>query len=132
MYYVGSTNNLGRRLFEHQNKLSNFTHKFSGIRRVYKEELDSREAAWQRGSKPSVVFVGIIEVAGFCARMSYTKKVVIFTLILLITGCAGMLAIFRFGKNCTCYGVEIGYRCLGVKTLCFGLAPDISYKEGRR
>jgi predicted GIY-YIG superfamily endonuclease len=48
MYYVGSTNNIERRLFEHQNKQSNFTHKFSDIKLVYQEKLNSREEAWQR------------------------------------------------------------------------------------
>jgi len=48
MFYVGSTNDIHRRLFEHQNKLSNFTHKFSDIKLVYHEELGSREEAWQR------------------------------------------------------------------------------------
>ena len=48
MFYVGSTNNLDRRLLEHQNKLSNFLHKFSDIELVYHEEFDSRENAWKR------------------------------------------------------------------------------------
>jgi putative endonuclease len=48
MYYVGSTNNIKRRLFEHQNKLSNFTHKFSEVKLVYKEKLESKEKALAR------------------------------------------------------------------------------------
>ena len=48
MYYVGSTNNVERRLLEHQTKQSNFTHKFSDIQLVYKEKLDSKEKALKR------------------------------------------------------------------------------------
>lgn len=48
IYYVGSTNNVERRLIEHQTKQSNFTHKFSDIRLVYHEILDSKEKALLR------------------------------------------------------------------------------------
>lgn len=48
MYYVGSTNNINRRLLEHQTKQSNFTHKFSDVKLVYKEELFSKEQALTR------------------------------------------------------------------------------------
>lgn len=48
MYYVGSTNNVERRLLEHQSGLSNFTHKFSDIQLVYKEKLESKEKALSR------------------------------------------------------------------------------------
>ena len=48
MYYVGSTNNVKRRLLEHQTKQSNFTHKFSDIKLIYQEKLDSKEKALKR------------------------------------------------------------------------------------
>ncbi len=48
IYYVGSTNNIERRLIEHQTKQSNFTHKFSDIKLVYHEKLDSKEKALLR------------------------------------------------------------------------------------
>lgn len=48
IYYVGSTNNVERRLIEHQTKQSNFTHKFSEIKLVYHEKLDSKEKALSR------------------------------------------------------------------------------------
>ncbi len=48
IYYVGSTNNVERRLTEHQTKQSNFTHKFSDIKLVYHEKLDSKEKALLR------------------------------------------------------------------------------------
>jgi len=48
MYYVGSTSNIQRRLVEHQTKQSNFTHKFSDIKLVYKEELLSWKQAVAR------------------------------------------------------------------------------------
>lgn len=48
MFYVGSTNNVKRRFLEHQTKQSNITHKFSDIKLVYQEKLDSREKALKR------------------------------------------------------------------------------------
>ena len=48
IYYVGSTNNIERRFIEHQTKQSNFTHKFSDIKLVYHEKLDSKEKALLR------------------------------------------------------------------------------------
>ncbi len=48
IYYVGSTNDVQRRLLEHQNGLSNYTHKFSDIKLVYKEELATKEKALAR------------------------------------------------------------------------------------
>ncbi|MFA7301598.1 MAG: GIY-YIG nuclease family protein [Candidatus Shapirobacteria bacterium] len=48
IYYVGSTNNVNRRLIEHQAKQSNFTHKFSDIKLVYSEKLESKEKALAR------------------------------------------------------------------------------------
>jgi predicted GIY-YIG superfamily endonuclease len=48
MYYVGSTNNVERRLLEHQTKQSKFTHKFSDIKLVYQEKLDLKEKALKR------------------------------------------------------------------------------------
>lgn len=48
IYYVGSTNDVDRRLSEHKNKQSNYTHKFSDIKLVYKEKLESKEKALAR------------------------------------------------------------------------------------
>ena len=48
IYYVGSTNNVARRLLEHQTKQSNFTHKFSDIKLVHQEKLESKEKALAR------------------------------------------------------------------------------------
>jgi putative endonuclease len=48
IYYVGSTNDVKRRLLEHQTKLSNFTHKISDIKLVYKEMLANKEKALAR------------------------------------------------------------------------------------
>lgn len=48
IYYVGSTNNVHRRLSEHQNKQSDYTHKFSDIKLLYSEKLESKEKALAR------------------------------------------------------------------------------------
>lgn len=48
IYYVGSTNNVHRRLSEHQNKQSDYTHKFSDIKLLYSEKLESKEKALVR------------------------------------------------------------------------------------
>ncbi|MEK7528111.1 MAG: GIY-YIG nuclease family protein [Patescibacteria group bacterium] len=45
IYYVGSTNNIKRRLLEHQTKQSNYTHKFSDVKLVYQEELAKKESS---------------------------------------------------------------------------------------
>jgi len=45
-FYVGITNNLDVRLFEHRNKESFFTKKFSELALVYSEQFNSKiEAA---------------------------------------------------------------------------------------
>lgn len=48
IYYVGSTNDVERRLIEHQTKQSNFTRKFCDIKLVYREKLNSKEKALLR------------------------------------------------------------------------------------
>lgn len=47
-FYVGMTDNLSRRIFEHKNKYSIFTKKFSEIELVYSEGLKSRQEAINR------------------------------------------------------------------------------------
>lgn len=48
-YYVGSTQDLKRRIRQHQNgEGSNFTNKFSPVRLVYFEEFDHVEFAFMR------------------------------------------------------------------------------------
>ena len=36
-----------------------------------------------------------------------------------------VVSILKFGKLCTCYGIEYDYKCWGVHTPCFGLVGDI-------
>jgi hypothetical protein len=36
--------------------------------------------------------------------------------------------VLRSGKPCTCYGIEIDNKCVGIRTMCFGLAPVIPLK----
>jgi len=47
-YYVGSTDNIERRLTEHKTGQSNFTRKFSDIKLAYQEKLNSKEKALSR------------------------------------------------------------------------------------
>lgn len=47
--YVGMTNNLPRRIYEHKNKLNDgFTKKYNIGKLVYFENVDSKEAAMKR------------------------------------------------------------------------------------
>ena len=65
--YVGMTNNLERRLYEHKNKLVNgFTKKYNIIKLVYFEETSDVNAAlsrekeikkWRREKKDSLVLI---------------------------------------------------------------------------
>jgi|SRR3989338_3723415 len=50
-FYVGMTDDLNRRLVEHKNKYSNYTKKFSDIKLVYSEKLNSRQEAVNRESQ---------------------------------------------------------------------------------
>lgn len=50
--YVGMTNNLARRLYEHKNKLNvGFTAKYNVYRLVYFEEVDNEIIAKKRENK---------------------------------------------------------------------------------
>jgi len=42
---------------------------------------------------------------------------------------ASILVAYRDGKNCRCYGIEINNKCLGIQTICTGLAPPILDEE---
>ncbi|KKS44622.1 MAG: Excinuclease ABC C subunit domain protein [candidate division CPR1 bacterium GW2011_GWA2_42_17] len=42
------TNDLNRRMAEHKNKYSNYTKKFSDVKLVYSEKLNSRQEATSR------------------------------------------------------------------------------------
>jgi hypothetical protein len=54
------------------------------------------------------------------------KKVFLLAASILFVGCLlSVFITFRFGKKCTCYGKEIDGKCVGVKTTCLGLAPNI-------
>ena len=63
-FYIGMTDNMKRRLYEHQNKLSFFTKKFSDIKLVYHESYpDKYQAAarekqlkgWSRAKKIALI-----------------------------------------------------------------------------
>ena len=47
-FYTGITVDLEKRLFEHKNKLSFFTKKFSDIQLVYREEYTNKKSAETR------------------------------------------------------------------------------------
>jgi len=47
-YYIGQTNNLVRRLFQHKNGLSKWTRKYNGWKLVYSQEYDTRSLAVRR------------------------------------------------------------------------------------
>ncbi|MFH0969807.1 MAG: GIY-YIG nuclease family protein [Patescibacteria group bacterium] len=48
-FYIGQTNNLARREFEHNNKLSKYTAKYSGDWKIlYTENYNSRAEAMRR------------------------------------------------------------------------------------
>jgi len=63
-FYVGITNNLGKRLTEHRSKESFFTKKFSDVRLVYSEDFNSKIQAahrekqlkgWSHGKKEALI-----------------------------------------------------------------------------
>jgi len=53
-------------------------------------------------------------------------KILAISTILMVVFYAFVFVLFKYGNKCTCYGVETTSRCLGVKTLCTGLAPTIN------
>ena len=47
-YYIGQTNNLARRLFQHENGLSKWSKKYRGWKLRYSKEYDTRNQAVRR------------------------------------------------------------------------------------
>lgn len=49
------------------------------------------------------------------------KKIILLLISVLILFYSTYYLIGIYGKDCTCYGIEVGESCIGIKSACYGL-----------